>query len=314
MSRTTPRMKTQHKKGRQRTASSRRRSRPRRIRWGWIVVLSGIAAVAAGLVITSRNSDSSEPMSASPFVGGDLHSLIASMDEAGRVYVGGHEGVATSSDGGHSWSQIRTLDGADAMGWAFLDSSIWVGGHPGLAVSTDGGRSFEQRNDGLPATDIHALGGSGDLLYAASPAIGVLSSDDGGDTWRVENPSVGQGFMGRILVDPADPAHIVAPDMQAGAVESEDGGQTWQVLGGVRGAMWVTWDRAATRHIVVSSTESASETSDGGRTWKPLDVPSGASMVEMGPGGGGTLYAASHVGTGAIVFVSNDGGESWART
>src|SRR5207249_4212225 len=106
------------------------------------------------------------------------------------------------------------------------------GGHPGLHRSSDGLR-FIAANSGLPVTDIHALGGTQQVLYAASPAAGVLASNDDGGHWEVRSSRAGQSFMGRILVDPASADHLVASDMSTGAVESSDGGRTWRRLGGV---------------------------------------------------------------------------------
>jgi hypothetical protein len=69
------------------------------------------------------------------------------------------------------------------MGWAITHEATLVGGHPGIWGSTDdGGKEFEPRNDGLAATDIHALGAGDDVIYAGTPAIGVFASSDGGAT------------------------------------------------------------------------------------------------------------------------------------
>jgi photosystem II stability/assembly factor-like uncharacterized protein len=231
--------------------------------------------------------------------------------DTSRLYVGGHEGVAVSVDGGRSWRQIESLDGADAMGWAFTEEGAMVGGHPGLFVSDDGGRTFRQDNEGLPATDIHALGSGDGVIYAASPQLGVFASADGGASWEVRTDQVGQSFMGSILVNPQDPEHIVAPDMRAGAVQSLDGGRTWSVLGGVPGAMWVSWDPADTDRIVVSGMGQAALTRDGGRTWTQLAVPEGASVVEIDASDPDTLYAGVHEGTEAAVWISRDGGSTW---
>jgi len=239
--------------------------------------------------------------------------LVADPANPARLFVGGHHGVASSANGGKTWRQVDTLEGADAMGWAFSGERVLVGGHPGLFVSEDGGRSFEHRNEGLPATDIHALGAADGVIYAASPQLGVFASLDGGRTWEVRTQDFGHSFMGGILVDPEDPDHVVAPDMQAGAVESTDGGRTWQALGGAPRAMWVSWDPHDTRHIVVSAMDQAAVSTDGGRTWKPLDVPEGASLVEMSPQNPRTLYAAAHIGETAVFWVSRDGGRTWTR-
>ncbi|MDQ3991945.1 MAG: hypothetical protein M3245_06535 [Actinomycetota bacterium] len=263
-------------------------------------------------LITFLSDGGREAGGAEPYVGGDLHSLVVD-PTTGRLYVGGHGGVAGSDDQGRTWRQIDSLDGADAMGWAFTDGAILVGGHPGIFASTDGGATFEQRNEGLPATDIHALGSDASTVYAASPQVGVLVSHDTGAGWEVVTEGAGQSFMGRILVDPAEPDHLIAPDMQGGAVESIDGGTTWSSLGGGGGAMWVSWEEGDPGHLIVSAMGSATESTDGGATWNPIEVPEGASIVELDPSDAGVVYAGVHDGESAIVWRSDDGGRTWAR-
>jgi photosystem II stability/assembly factor-like uncharacterized protein len=298
-----------------RTSASRRPTRRpppwqrRQVTWVAGVTIVGVAVAA--IVLARAGEDPSSP--GRPFVGGDLHSLVADPAAPSRLYVGGHEGVAVSTDGGRSWRQVDSLAGADAMGWAFTDDGALVGGHPGLFVSDDGGRTFRQDNEGLPATDIHALGSGAGVIYAASPQLGVFASIDGGGSWDVRTDQVGHAFMGRILVDPEDPDHVVAPDMEAGAVESSDGGRTWSVLGGVGGAMWVSWDLGETDRIVVSGMGQAARTEDGGRTWEPFPVPVGASVVEISADSADTLYAGVLEGTEAAVWTSRDGGSTWER-
>jgi photosystem II stability/assembly factor-like uncharacterized protein len=272
-----------------------------------------VVFIAVGGGDSTSGPSANRSATASPFVGGDLHSLVADPANPSRLFVGGHEAVAVSQDGGVSWRQVPSLEDADAMGWAFSATGVLVGGHPGLQVSDDGGRTFALRNDGLPATDIHGIGSAGEVVYAASPQVGVFASPDGGHRWEIRTRNAGQSFMGRMLVDPNDANHVVAPDMQAGAVESVDGGRTWKALGGVRGAMWVTWDPADIRHLIVSAMGSAAETRDGGRTWTRLDAPADAMVVEMNPGTPGTLYAAIYRDGRAVVRVSRDGGATWAE-
>ncbi|HEX2032512.1 MAG TPA: sialidase family protein [Actinomycetota bacterium] len=277
--------------------------------WGWLLGVGVIAGILAFAVLNRGHVE----QASEPFVGGDLHSLVASPTESSRLYVGGHEGVAVSTDEGTTWRQLESLDGADAMGWAFSEERILVGGHPGMFVSMDGGRTFETRNEGLPATDIHAVGAGGGVIYAASPAAGVFASTDGGLTWEMRTAQVGQSFMGRILVDPADPEHVVAPDMQFGAVESRDGGRTWRPLGGPQGVMWISWNPDDPTQLVASGMSGAATSSDGGKTWQPITVPAGATIVEVDPERPETMYAAGLEGTTAEVWVSRDGGGTWTR-
>ncbi len=295
-----------------RKAANRKRTPPWYRRVDFVPWLVGAAVIAlVGYAVLSRSGSPEQSSPSLPVVGGDLHSLVANPDDPTTLYAGGHQAVSVSRDGGKMWTKIDSLDNADAMGWAFTDEAILVGGHPGISVSTDNGKTFAPRNEGLPVTDIHALGAGGGVIYAGSPAVGVLASTDGGTTWEVRTDQAGQAFMGRILVDASDPQHVVAPDMSVGAAESTDGGRTWKALGGAEGAMWVTWDETDTSNIIVTGSGAAAETTDGGATWQPLDVPDGALIVEMSPDDADVLYAAVHDDPNARVWISRDGGATW---
>lgn len=298
-----------------RTMPARRPPAPRYGRYRWTPWAVGLAALVVVVVALRAGGEDRETRDAgaNPVVGADLHSLVVDPTDPDRIYIGSHDGVSVSRDAGKTWESIESLDGADAMGWAFTPDAIFVGGHPGLYVSTDGGEDFEQRNEGLPSSDVHALGAGGDVIYAASPAAGVFASTDGGASWEVRTQEAGQAFMGRILVDPQDDEHLVAPDMEAGPVESRDGGRTWRSLGGAQGATWVSWDDDAPRHVVVTGQGGAVRTMDGGNTWDALEVPQGALIVEVSPHDADVLYAAALDVPEAVVYVSRDGGATWAR-
>ena len=269
------------------------------------------------VVISLRSGQTDVPAPgvavSNPVVGGDLHSLVVDPDNPETLYIGSHQGVSVSSDGGETWEVVESLNGADAMGWAFTDDAIMVGGHPGLSVSTDGGKSFEQRNDGLPSTDVHALGAGDEVIYAGLAGVGTFASTDGGQSWEARSEQVGGAFMGRIQVDPSNDEHLLAPDMAGGAMESTDGGRTWESLGGVQGAMWVSWDENDTDHMIVTTLGSAAESIDGGEIWEPLEIPQGASIVEFSPHDPDLLFAAVLEVPEASVYVSRDGGDTWAR-
>lgn len=279
--------------------------------WVGSLLLIGVLFVA----LRSGSTDAPAPgVSVSkPIVGDDLHSLVVDPTEPDTLYIGSHQGVSVSTDGGKSWEVVEPLSGADAMGWAFTDDAILVGGHPGLTISTDGGKTFEQRNDGLPTTDVHALGAGQQVIYAGLAGAGTFASTDGGQTWEQRSQEYGGAFMGRIQVDPEDDEHLLAPDMMSGAVASSDGGRTWAALGGVQGAMWVSWDGNDTDHIIATGQGAAAESTDGGQTWETLEIPSGASIVEFSPHDADTLYSAVLEAPEASVYVSTDSGGTWAR-
>lgn len=293
--------------GRGRRSPVRRRPPAWRRAAPWaIAAMAAIAAVA--LVATRGGGDGAATGGGSgAFVGGDLHTLVADPSSAERLFVGGHQAAASSADGGRAWAQVPSLRDADAMGWAFDGDTIWMGGHPGLRRSTDGGRTFEPAGGELSSTDVHALGGGGGVLYAASPGRGLLASTDGGESWEVRSSEAGQGFMGAIIVDVDDAEHLYAPDMQAGVVESSDGGRTWRPLGSPGMAMSVAVVGAD--ELIVAGGGDAARSTDGGRSWSPLEVPDETMVVTAASDS--TLYAAVLDGDTAKVFASSDGGQSW---
>lgn len=285
-------------------------------RYTWLPWVVGFVALAL-VVIALRSGQTDAPAPgvavSKPVVGGDLHSLVVDPTDPDTLYIGSHQGVSVSTDGGETWEVVESLDGADAMGWAFTEDLILVGGHPGISVSADGGKTFEQRNEGLPSTDVHALGAGDEVVYAGLAGVGTFASTDGGETWEPRTEEVGGAFMGRIQVDPSDDDHLLAPDMSSGAVESVDGGRTWNALGGVQGAMWVSWDQDDVDHIVVTTQGSAAESTNGGESWEPFEMPKGASIVEFSPQDPRVLYAAVLETPEASVYVSEDGGDTWTR-
>lgn len=243
-------------------------------------------------------------------MGGDLHSLVLHPTTPGRLFVGGHDAVSTSADGGRTWSRVESLDGADAMGWAFTTDAVYVSGHPGISRSSDGAAAFRPANAGLPDTDVHAFGAGSATLYAAGPAIGVIASSDGGRTWEARTSDAGQAFFGRMLTGPDDGQHLVAADARSGATESTDGGRTWHSIGGPPSAVWVS--RTGTI-LYVSSPQGAASSADGGKTWEELALPAGATLVEADPNDPAVLYAGIHDGQTVRVMVSRDGGARWGR-
>ena len=267
-------------------------------------VLFTLAGCAGG---SSQSSSGTSSDTLGGLTGGDFHSLVVDPSTAGRIYVGGHSNVSRSDDVGKTWMAVTALDGADAMGWTIEPAKIWVSGHPGLNLSIDGGTTFTRRNTGLADTDVHAFGSAGQTLYAAGPGLGVAGSTDGGATWTTLTAASGQSFFGRILIDPADPQHLVAADVQFGANASVDGGRTWTPLGSDE-ASWVSSPDGLVT-LYASGGPTPQRSNDGGRTWTAISAPAGATLVEASPAG--TLYAGVHDGNAVTVWVSTDDGVTW---
>jgi len=273
-------------------------------------VLLLVAGVAYLVTRGDSGDDSAGGPTDAPFVGGDLHSVAVIGD---AVYVGGHEAVAVSRNGGRTWRRVASLDGADAMGWAVTPDAVLVGGHPGLYRSADRGETFGKVTGAAAVDDVHALGAAAGMVYLASPKAGLLASSDGGKHWKVRNAEAGRSFMGTILVDPKDPARLIAPDMSAGLSISTNGGRTWSPLGGPDGAMAVAWNPTDPQQLLAAGMNGGARSSDGGATWKDIDLPSGVTAVGYNPTGT-AAYAGALDGQRALVYRGRDGGSTWTPT
>ena len=276
---------------------------------GFVTLVSPAFDRSSKKTASRSNGTADSGASKGGFTGGDFHSLVADPAVADRVFVGGHQAVSVSSDGGSSWVEIGSLADADAMGWSFSGDAVWVSGHPGIVNSSDNMKTVEQRNGGLPDTDIHALGGSGNVLYAAGPRIGVLKSVDNGVVWTTATSSVGQSFFGRILVDPNDVNHIVAADPLNGVLASNDAGVTWKQLTDTP-ASWVSSPDGLDT-LYASGAQAATRSNDRGATWSPLALPETATTVEADPTTPTRLYAGAHDGNRVRVWSSIDDGATW---
>lgn len=278
----------------------------------WLLV-AAVVVLGGVLLLLSRDGGGTTDGGTGGFTGGDFHSMVVDPANPERIFVGGHQAVSVSTDGGATWTEIDDLRDADAMGWAFTDDAIYVSGHPGLNRSTDDARTFERINEGLPNTDVHAFGGSEDVLYGSTPATGVFASRSGPGSWEPRNSAVGRSFFGRILVGPEDPEQLIAADARAGVASSSDGGRSWQLLdSGLDAATWVSRGGDGLDTIVASGPAGASISADGGESWQMLDIPDGVTLVEAVPDVDDLLYAGRHDGSTVEVLVSRDRGDSWS--
>lgn len=255
------------------------------------VVVVAAVVIGVGSFATRRTSSDN---GGDPYVGDDLHALATFGD---APYVGGHAGAARRGADGR-WRPIAGLRNTDVMGWASTGSLLFAGGHAGLYAAPQAkpgeGTDFE-KIAALPVSDIHAVGASGDTVYATSPEAGLLVSMDGGISFS-DAGDQGRDFMGTIWVDPANPKHAIAPSMRSGAVATTDGGRTWSSLGGPTMAMSVAVKDAGA-WLVVTTMDGAQVSSDAGATWKRLSVPPGVTV-------------ASYTDSGELVVAALDDGRA----
>jgi len=236
--------------------------------------------------------------------------IVVDPKNADIVYVGalGHaygpnseRGVYRSTDGGASWTKV--LDQGPAIGVSDLaiapeDSKLlfattWRSQRPtwstyapldgpggGLFRSQDTGQSWSRLTaNGLPEGDwgraAVAVSPNGKRVYALisnSKKPGLYRSDDGGNTWTLQNDdrrlTSRAWYFGNITIDPSNPDVIYVPNVAL--YRSEDGGKTISVLRGAPGGddyhqIWV--DPKDSSRMILGTDQGATISLDYGQTW-----------------------------------------------
>jgi photosystem II stability/assembly factor-like uncharacterized protein len=130
------------------------------------------------------------------------------------------DGVLKSEDGGQSWAILIPMQ-AEAIALNPLHPETIYGGSPGgVDKTSDGGVSWQRINEGLTGIVPSFMG-----VNPHNPAIvygvfaGLYGSQTGGKVWQQLGSESGELVGGGyIVVDPADPQHVVA-----GTCISDDG-------------------------------------------------------------------------------------------
>jgi len=236
--------------------------------------------------------------------------IVVDPQNANIVYVGafGHaygpnneRGVYKSTDGGATWAKVLDQGpdiGVSDLAIATEDSKLlfattWRSHRPtwstyapldgpgsGLFRSKDSGQTWSRlAGNGLPEGEwgrtAVAVSPNGKRVYAlisASKKPGLYRSDDGGDTWTLQNEdrrlTSRAWYFGNITVDPNNPDVFYVPNVAL--YRSEDGGKTISVLRGAPGGddyhqIWV--DPKDSSRMILGTDQGVTISLDYGQTW-----------------------------------------------
>lgn len=172
--------------------------------------------------------------------GVDFHTLAIAPSNP-QVFYGypasGAEGLHTSTDGGKTWMQPRTVGLAEAPFSLVVDPSnpqrVFATTRAGLYESTDGGNNWTLvfNTQDAPVVALALLKeGNSTVMYGyrfLKSVPGHYRSNDNGMTWQ----KLGNGISGVILqlaIAPSNSQVFYAVNENNAVFQSQDGGKTWQ--------------------------------------------------------------------------------------
>ena len=236
-------------------------------------------------------------------------------------------GLFRSEDGGETWTgSTRGVP----KGWR--NTTYWLDFDPevrGLVWGAFSGTHDLPRPKMWRRTDPERFQG------------GVGVSTDGGRTWTPSREGMAESAITQVLVDPASPKGrrtLYATAFGRGVYKSTDNGRTWALRNeGIEQrqpfAWRVTRDSAGVLYLVVARRSERGRigdaddgalyrSTDGGERWTRMTLPAGTNgpnALTVDPADPRRLYlsawgvATPGGDTGGGIFVSADGGATWAN-
>ena len=239
-------------------------------------------------------------------------------DEPQTLYAGTDDaGLFVSHDGGGHWEELIGISQHETR-------SEWMGGAGGLCLHTI---LLDKDKPGR--------------MWVGISAVGVLRSDDGGQTFQPCNEGMPIVIEGKefknigscvhsMVQDPAQPSHLYQQNHQ-GVLRSFDGGDQWErIESGLPSKfgfpmvmdphdakrLYIVPQEADEYRIFKDGKPTVFRTTDQGESWEPLrnglpdNCYSGALRHAMAVDT--HEIAGVYFGTsGGQIFYSIDGGESW---
>ena len=276
-------------------------------------------AGTSGGVFKTTNGGTSWKLSNSGLPAGHVaRTLVIDPGNPNTVYAGGACGaygacpVFKSTDGAKSWSPISS--GLEPV---IVVESLAI--DPQNAGTLYAGTSACFQASGAPGWV------EGGQNFCHRP--GVFKTTDGGLTWIGANSGlpwdlVDYGFIHAVTIDPQDSKTIYVAG-HGGVFKSTDGGASWKnsLLNGGGAALVIDPQNPST--LYATGWNGVLKTTDGGANWNgvnsglPPENCCGSLVID--PQNPNTIYAGGRYDQAYAdgrfgIFVSNDGGRSWANT
>lgn len=185
-----------------------------------------------GFMVSTDGGVSWEPRSLQGEV--DFHAMAVHQADGEVVYgYDGRQGLLRSDDAGRTWEAVESTGLGEAGGVLGLavgpDDAVLAGTEQGLLRSGDAGSTWETILEG-PATTVRVEGRTGRIVAYAADGRGLVTSEDGGDSWEPSGLVLEDDAASHVAVSPDDPDEIWVGTFGEGLWRTVDGGRQWQQL------------------------------------------------------------------------------------
>ena len=260
---------------------------------------------------------------------GPIWDLAFDPSDSAVLYAATPRGVSRSTDRGAHWSP--TPGRLPTPAWSVVvdpetPATVFTGTADGrLFASEDGGRPWRRIGPELPATSFI------DILRIAPADRSTLfahynlfhqeigRSTDGGDTWQLLR-GPGSGDVEELLIDPRNPARVLAVIGQPGGVYvSTDGGESWSRV--LPGRIVALAQAPSDPDVLYAATLSSPpaplraevcRSTDGGASWGCSgfgpEEKGGVGALAVDPRDSSVVLASLATG----IHLSLDGGATWS--
>ena len=150
-------------------------------------------------------------------------------------------GVFKSMDAGQTWMQLQFT--ANNEDFRFINRIVVDPENPdvlfaattkGIFKSLDGGTTWQQKYEGGNVEQILADTSNFNRLFATVKNIGIIKSDDEGNSWQYSNKGITSRERIEIALHPNNPmvlfASVSLPDRSSELYYSDDGAASWKIV------------------------------------------------------------------------------------
>jgi photosystem II stability/assembly factor-like uncharacterized protein len=174
-------------------------------------------------------------------VDSDVFSIIVDPERTHTVYLSACSGIYKSENAGTLFRKIQGIPSEARRTRSLMQDPekrdvVYAGTTEGLYKTVNAGKDFTRMTDtDVVVNAVYVDPGDSNRVLLATDRGGVLTSEDGGETFKSSNQGISERKVAAVLVDKDNPellyAGVVNDKKYGGVFRSSDGGGHWEQLG-----------------------------------------------------------------------------------